>query len=168
MTDTELFDFLSRKGALVVHLSHHVDMRQGVLSCVVVWPGHTMKLPGSIGVIFEPTCASVISASNDDAGSSVRADESARVLLTTESLSGTFEVVGRYNKWRVRGAKVVGIFVADPRRIETKREVEYEISGTKYKTVSAEVTSLTDVFAAFPSLRVFAMRPAGKIELDRP
>jgi hypothetical protein len=75
MTDKELWDFLTATGAAVVHLSHYAvmdptrpiwpeDMRRAIaqkddfnLSCVVVWPGHSMSLPGSVGVIFKPTCA---------------------------------------------------------------------------------------------------------------
>jgi hypothetical protein len=72
MTDVELLDALLAREAMVVHFSHHANMRKyGVfpedlraaiankdswnLSCVVLWPGHRMALPGSIRGHFSTT-----------------------------------------------------------------------------------------------------------------
>lgn len=85
ITDTYLTAALEKRKAVVVHFSHHANMRpEGVfpndlqeainnkgkwaLSCSVLWPGHTMQPCGSVGVMFRPTVASVLSVSNTDAG----------------------------------------------------------------------------------------------------
>lgn len=186
MTDAELEDRLTEKGAVVVHFSHHSDMGpRGLLfpadlvnainnrdkfplSCSVVWPGHTMELVGSVGVIFKPKCANVISVSNADSGSMTMADGSEGSLgvpLSDESFVSTFRPVDAYNEWRVQGAEVIGIFVANVNCIFTKREVEFDVMGVKQKTVSAESTSLADIFRAFPSQRVFTMGSGGLEEI---
>ena len=190
MTDQELFDYLAAKGAAVVHLSHHAvmnptrpnfpdDMHRAIaekdkfnLSCVVVWPGHGMPLPGSVGVIFKPTCANVISAASSDSGSmtlSDGTDGSFGLPLSPEALDATFNVwIGNYNEWRVRGAEVVGIFVADPSSIQVKKEVVLKAGGHEFKDVGATPIAMDEVFAAFPHHSVFTMGPAGLIEIPRP
>jgi hypothetical protein len=189
MTDKDLCDFLSAKGAAVVHLSHHAvmnptrpiwpeDMRRAVaqkdkfnLSCVVVWPGHSMSLPGSVGVIFKPTCATVISAACSDSGSTMLpdgSDGSAGLPLSLETLASTFDVkIGGYNEWRVNGAEVVGIFVADPSNIEVKKEVVIDLDGCEFKAIGATSIALSEVFAAFPHDTVFTMGPSGLTEISR-
>ncbi|WP_374682861.1 hypothetical protein [Accumulibacter sp.] len=189
MTDQELSAFLATKGAAVVHLSHHAvmdparpiwpeDMRRAIakkddfnLSCVVVWPGHRMPLPGSVGVIFKPTCANVVSASSSDSGSTMLpdgSDGSAGFPLSPETLASTFDVWnGTYNEWRVRGAEVVGIFVADPSNIEVKKDVVLNAGGHEFKDVAATSITMGEVFAAFPHHSVFTMGPAGMIEIPR-
>jgi hypothetical protein len=190
MTDKDLCDFLSAKGAAVVHLSHHAvmnptrpiwpeDMRRAVaqkdrfnLSCVVVWPGHSMSLPGSVGVVFKPTCANVISAACSDSGSTMLpdgSDGSAGLPLSFETLASTFDVkIGSYNEWRVNGAEVVGIFVADPSNIVVKKEVGLVVDGHEFKDVGATTIELNEVFAAFPFHTVFTMGQAGLTEIPRP
>lgn len=190
MTDQDLSDYLAAKGAAVVHLSHHAvmdptrpifpeDMHRAIdkradfnLSCVVVWPGHGMPLPGSVGVIFKPTCANVISAASSDSGSmtlSDGTDGSFGLPLSPEALDATFNVwIGNYNEWRVRGAEVVGIFVADPSSIQVKKDVVLNAGGHEFKDVGAIPIAMDEVFAAFPHHSVFTMGPAGLIEIPRP
>lgn len=187
MTDQDLSAFLAAKGAAVVHLSHHSvmdptrpiwpeDMRRAIakkddsnLSCVVVWPGHRMQLPGSVGVIFKPTCANVVSAASSDSGSPMLpdgSDGSAGFPLSPETLASTFDVwIGNYNEWRVRGAEVMGIFVADPSNIEVKKDVVLNAGGHEFKDVAATSIAMGEVFAAFPHQSVFTMGPAGLIEI---
>lgn len=156
-TDVELSDFMTQKHAIVVHFSHHANMRDdGIfpddlinaitnrhiwpLSCSVVWPGHSMDVVGSVGVIFEPTLDSVLSVSNTDAGSSILpdgTDQSGGVPLTADSLAATFEVDGAYNEWRLRGAEVAGIFVLNSNSIMVKRPMEYDVNETKFQTIAA-------------------------------
>lgn len=187
MTDKELWDFLTATGAAVVHLSHYAvmdptrpiwpeDMRRAIaqkddfnLSCVVVWPGHSMSLPGSVGVIFKPTCATVISAACSDSGSTMLpdgSDGSAGLPLSPETLASTFDAkIGGYNEWRVNGAEVVGIFVADPSNIVVKKDVVLNVDGHEFKDVGATSIALDEVLAAFPDHSVFTMGPAGLIEI---
>lgn len=189
MTDKELSDFLVDKAAAVVHLSHHAimnpnrpnfpdDMRQAIannakftLSCVVVWPGHAMNLPGSVGVIFKPSCENVVSVLNGDSGSTTLRDGSDSSLghpLSEESLDATFNVaVGKYNEWRVHGAEVVGIFIANCSNIEVKKEVMLNTGGHEFKEVGAISITLGEVFAEFPDQSVFTMGSTGLIEIPR-
>lgn len=190
MTDQELTDFLEAKGAVVVHLSHHAvmdpnrpiwpeDMRQAIarradfnLSCVVVWPGHAMSLPGSVGVIFRPDCAHVISAAGSDSGSTMLpdgSDGSAGLPLSQESLAATFEVAhGSYNEWRVHGADVVGIFVADPMNIEVKKQMRFVVCGEVIEPIGPTQISIDEVFAEFPKHPVFTLGTGGLVEIPRP
>jgi hypothetical protein len=66
-------------------------------------------VPGSVGVIFRPVCANVISAAGSDSGSTMLpdgSDGSAGLPLSPESLAATFEVGhDSYNEWRVRGLR---------------------------------------------------------------
>lgn len=184
--DVELSDFMTQKRAIVVHFSHHANMRDdGIfpddlinaianrhiwpLSCSVVWPGHSMDVVGSVGVIFEPTLDSVLCVSNMDAGSYVLpdgTDQSGGVPLTADSLAATFEVVGTYNEWRLRGAEVAGIFVLNSNNIMVKRPMEFDVNGTKFQTITAQKIELADVFAAFPSMKIYTMGAAGRIEIS--
>lgn len=189
MTDQHLADYLAAKGAAVVHLSHHAvmdplrpifpdDMRRAIakrndfnLSCVVVWPGHGMPLPGSVGVVFMPTCANVISAAASDSGSTTLSDGTDGSLglpLSSDTLVETFNVgFGNYNEWRVRGADVLGIFVADPSNVQVKKEVVLIKDGHEFMVTGATSISMDEVFAAFPQHSVFTMGAAGLIEIPR-
>lgn len=189
MTDQDLSDYLAAKGAAVVHLSHHAimdptrpifpeDMRRAIdkraefnLSCVVVWPGHGMSLPGSVGVIFKPTCSNVVSAAASDSGSTTLPDGSDASLglpLSPDTLAATFDVwIGNYNEWRVRGAEVVGIFVADPSNIVVKKEVVLNAGGREFNDVGATSIAMGEVFAAFPHHSIFTMGPESLIEIPR-
>ena len=188
MTDAELEDQLRNKRAVVVHFSHHSvinphrplfpgDLAQAIanrdkftLSCSVVWPNHPMDLVGSVGVIFKPRCANVISVSNSDSGSMSMADGSDGSLgvpLTDQSFASTFQPVGKYNEWRVQGAEVAGIFVANVNSILTKRTVEFDVMGVKQTAVSAEATRLADIFDAFPAQQFFTMSINGLREIFR-
>ena len=190
MTDKELSDYLEAKRASVVHLSHYAvmdpsrpifpeDMQRAIekrqefpLSCVVVWPGHGMSLPGSVGVIFKPSFSQVISVSNSDSGSTRLLDGrdgSLGLPLTHESLAATFDVrQGDYNEWRVQGAEVVGIFIGNQANIQVKKHFEIEQYGQKFSGVAPKQVELKDVFAAFPNHSFFTMGPDGLIELLRP
>ncbi len=189
MIDQDLSDYLATKGAAVVHLSHHAvmdptrpifpeDMQRAIakndefnLSCVVVWPGHGMPLPGSVGVIFKPTCANVVSAAASDSGSTTLpdgTDGSLGLPLTHETLAATFNVwLWNYNEWRVRGAEVVGIFVADPLNIEVKKKVVLTLDGHEFTEVAATSIELDEVLSTFPHQSIFTMGPAGLVEIPR-
>jgi hypothetical protein len=190
MNDDELRRRLEERGAVVVHFSHHANMRVGgvfpvdmheaivnkddwALSCSVLWPGHGMEPCGSVGVMFKPSAASVLSVWNEDSGSRTNpdgTDQSRGVPLTAESFEMTFQVVGAYNEWRVRGAEVAGIFVHNALPIMVKKlgqvlglpngEILHEICGTPIP--------LSEVFAAFPTLPIFTMTQEGLKELARP
>lgn len=189
MTDQDLSDYLVAKGAAVVHLSHHAvmdlmrpvfpeDLHRAIakgdefnLSCVVVWPGHSMPLPGSVGVIFKPTCANVVSAANSDSGSTMLpdgSDGSAGFPLSPQTLASTFDVwIGDYNEWRVRGAEVVGIFVADPLNINVKKKAVQHVDGQEFKFVGIATITLDEVFSAFLHHSIFTMGSTGLVEIPR-
>jgi hypothetical protein len=152
MTNEELKMALQERKALVVHFSTHAMTREGAffpkdlhnaiekknqwtLSCCAIWPGHAMDLPGSVGVIFEPTVDNVVSVSGDDSGSGeVDGEEvSEGKKLTDDALKESFNATGFYNEWRVRGAEVKGIFVADPCGIVVRKPFIFkgdEMMGT--------------------------------------
>jgi hypothetical protein len=139
MKDAELTRELDLRKALVVHFSCHArmdhpeflfpdDMLNAIehrnnfsLACSVVWPGHPMKLLGSVGIIFKPSVSSVLSVSQTDSGSTE--EGSLGKPLTQVTLVETFNVKpGDHNEWRVKGAELKGIFIADPKNIEVRRQ----------------------------------------------
>src|SRR5258708_2979548 len=175
MTDDELKSGLQRRGALVVHFSHHANMRLGgvfptdlqsaiankdrwTLSCVVVWPDHRMDLPGSVGIILEPSSTSqIVSVKSEDAGSwepPNGGDVSGGVPLSRESFDATFEVTGAYNEWRVKGAHVAGVFVARPNAIHAKKKQLLGSGHHAGEIIGATPIDIGEVFNAFPDLDV--------------
>lgn len=190
MTDQELNDYLESKKALVVHFSHHVLMnsnhpyypedmlrvlkRNGEFpnSCSVLWPGHTMDLIGSVGVLFEPTCETIHSVSAGDSGSLTFNDGTEGSLgrpLAYPNLESSFDVPpGSYNEWRIQGAAIKGIFIADPKNILVKCEVEKDVNGQKIKFDTQKRITISEVFATFPDSLIFTMNAQGKIGILRP
>lgn len=190
LDDQALTERLAARGAVVVHFSHHANMREGgvfpkdmhdaiahkdewPLSCSVLWPSHGMDPCGSVGVMFEPDVGSVLSVSNTDAGSWITpdgTDQSGGEPLTAESFEKTFQKVGAYNEWRVRGAKVAGIFVHDIRSIGVKKQLDIPglPSGELLREIALTFIELSEVFDAFPDLPIFTMTRSGMEELVRP
>ena len=157
MTDEELTKRLADRGAVVVHVSHHANMREG---------------GGSVGVMFKPSTASVISVSNKDSGSRTDGDgkdHSDGKPLTPDSFEETFDVVGAYNEWRVQGSDVAGIFVHDTQNIMVKKwlDVPGLPNGEVVRTIGGVVITLSEVFGAFPGLPVFTMTAQGLVELKQ-
>ncbi len=189
MNDYALRKKLEERRAVVVHFSHHANMREnGVfptdlqaaiankddwpLSCSVLWPGHGMELCGSVGVMFSPSVVSVQSVSNTDSGSWAAPDgrdQSGGEPLTAESFEKTFQVVGAYNEWRIRGAKVAGIFVHNLRSIWVKKRVS--VTGLPDGEILVEIgvtpIPLSEVFDAFPALQIFTMAADSLVEVPR-
>ncbi|WP_051975183.1 hypothetical protein [Cupriavidus necator] len=191
MNDEELAEELERRNAVVVHFSHHANMREGgtfpedlqavicdgeewPLSCSVLFPGHCMEPCGSVGVIFKPKVTNVISVSNTDSGSYVGMDGVDYSLgrpLDEQSFKETFEVKGAYNEWRVRGdAEVMGIFVLDPDNICVKKPIEIwdPMRDAYTQEIAMASIGLADVFAAFPEEQVFSLGPAGLVKVEAP
>lgn len=196
MNFSELRDILDRRKAAIVHFSHHAKMREKVvfpsdminaienrnawpLCCTALWPGHTMNLVGSVGIIFEPRSTDhIISVCETDAGSSVDRDGKSQSLgrplsveAVEQSLQGTF---GSYNEWIVQGADVKGIFVADPDRIYVKKTLilDFPDMPDYMKSSDPEIgmteITLMEVFESFPSHSVFTMGANGLVEVRRP
>lgn len=187
MTDDELKLGLAARSALVVHFSHHslmdadrplypLDMQTALsrngdfaLSCTVVWPGHAMKLVGSVGIVFDPTADNVLSVCPEDSGSSSGedgCDRSAGVSLSTASFESTFgTTVDRYNEWRVRGALVRGMFVADQCSIEVKKPLIIDIEGHRVDAHAPQRISLDEVAVDFPGMPIFTMGQDGPVRL---
>lgn len=189
MNDDTLRKKLEERRAAVVHFSHHAKMREGgvfpadlqaaiankddwPLSCSVLWPGHGMELCGSVGVMFTPSVVSVQSVSNTDSGSWANPDgrdQSGGEPLTAESFEKTFEVVGAYNEWRIRGAIVAGIFVHNLHSILVKKHVSVPglPDGEILIDIGATTITLSEVFVAFPALPIFTMAADGLVEVPR-
>ena len=192
MTGEELNALLAQKQALLVHFSHHSNMREGSefpgdlqaaidnvsrwdLSCCLIWPGHPMKLPGSVGVIIEPTVSGVVSVSPDDSGSSSLG--SLGEQLTKESLERSFALApGRYNEWRIVGKRALGIFVTDPNCIWVKQRGEIFLPENLTESGRAELLdststirpqrqSLQYVKNAFPNIEIFTFRDGKAVTL---
>jgi hypothetical protein len=166
---------LDRRRALFVHFSHLSYMRLGgvfpddlqaavakkarwTLSCCVVWPGHTMNLPGQVGLIFRPTATDqILSGANSDSGSGELPwgeELSGGDGLTPEMLAGTFSVApGDYSEWRVRGAEVSGIFVTSTIGVMAKKRQPLVVDGMYIgEEIWPAALSLAQVKAAFPDL----------------
>lgn len=188
MTDAELLDGLNDHNAMIVHLSHYAKMREGgvlpthlrnaiankalwSLSCVVLWPGHAMSLPGSIGVIFRPrSVANIVSVSGDDLGSTQLADGvelSGGNPLSADTFKQTFQVPeGRYNEWRIKDADVVGIFVASEHSLSAKKNCPIYADGVLLFNDIVEVDiPLQEVFDTFPDLPIYTMTEEGPHKL---
>lgn len=190
MADADLTFALERQKAVVVHFSHHANMREnGVfpddlqnaiknkdvwsLSCSVLWPGHKMQPCGSVGVMFRPTMDSVLSVYNSDSGSFLGPDGtdiSGGLPLNADTFESTFQVVGEYNEWRVKGAEVIGIFVHDINQIEAKGwdEIPGLPDGELLCEIAVKCIDLANVFDAFPPLPVFTMSSTGLVLVPRP
>lgn len=190
MTDAELNAELSARRAAVVHFSHHAKMREGgvfpddlqaailnkddwPLSCSVLWPGHRMRPCGSVGVVFRPLVASVLSVSNSDSGSYAAKDGGDNSLgqpLSLDTLRESFNVVGAYNEWRLQGAEVVGIFVHNIYWLEAKKlqDVPGLPDGEVLRDIGPIRIELDEVFDAFPAWPVFTMSNTGLVLVSRP
>lgn len=189
MTDEELSELLGSRGVAVVHFSHFASMRGDLafpddllgaignkddwpLSCCALSPGVPMDLPGAVGVLFAPTVASIQSVSNRDSGSFFlggQENSAGDANISVETVLGSLDPGFQpYNEWRVQGAPVRGIFVANPNFIEAKKKRTLQFPYGPETVVAAEPLSLSEVFAAFPGLPVYTMGPSGLLELACP
>ena len=168
---------LGKRKALVIHFSHHANMREGgtfpedmltaieirhdvPLSCCVVTPGHTMNLPGSVGIIFTPHEKQVLSVSGSDSGSNATADgtdSSAGLPLDPHTFDDSFEIRGAYNEWRVRGADIKGVFVSNPEFIIVKKHLVVTFDEGVVETIGEEQVSLEEVRCAFPEYKLYTI-----------
>jgi hypothetical protein len=182
-----LLSRLREKRALIVHFSHHQNMREGgvfpddlvaaikhkddwALSCSVIWPGHNMSPVGSVGVIFEPaSVGNILSVCNADSGSSSLGngeDGSLGHPLSSSAFENSFCVEDyEYNEWRLCGATAKGIFVTDTTNIYVKREisVNHPYGSGVIKTIAAERISFGEVsrLAQTLNLPVYTMGADG-------
>lgn len=138
------------------------------LSCCVLWPGHQMDLPGSVGIIFRVSEGNVVSVSSSDSGSFTGPDgrdHSLGLPLSPITFEETFNPTrGGYNEWRVLGAEVVGIFVSDPTLIHVKRPIELSSGDVRVSDIGATPVSLEYVLGCFPEHDFFTL---GLDELTR-
>lgn len=184
MTDAELAQALNDKKAVVIHFSHHAKMREGgvfpddlrnaikncnqwSLSCCVVFPGHKMDLPGSVGVIFAPDVRHVISVSNTDSGSTTLhngEDSSDGISLSEQSFNKSLEVMdGRYNEWRIKGAKVFGIYVNNPALILVKQKLTLTADSQSFEDIGVVQVDLSFIKECFPGQQFYTMSSNGLI-----
>lgn len=129
-----------------------------------------MDLPGSVGVIFEPKLDQVLSVLGDDSGSSdyggseLSGGNAPSEQSIVNSLSDPF---GSYNEWRLRGAKPIGILVADPENVIVKKNSHIAVSGCEpFDVIACTTVPFSAVVAAFPSYKVYTMTSSGLFELN--
>jgi hypothetical protein len=189
MSNFSLSNELNSKNAIVVHFSHHAKMREGgifpddlmaainnqsswALSCCVLWPGHQMDLPGSVGIIFKPLESNVLSVSSSDSGSSVGcdgSDQSSGLPLSPATFEQTFYPnINSYNEWRVLGAEVDGLFISNPQDIWVKQKIDFAGHGFVTSDIGATNVSLEYVLECFPHLGVFTLGANGLVPIPRP
>lgn len=181
MNDQDFQNILSDKGIVIVHFSHFAVMGHSVefpddlihamshhqtetRSCCALWPGHNMDLPGSVGVIFKPAIAQVVSVLANDPGSSDfgGTESSAGQSPTSETLLASLQVsAGRYNEWRVRGAEPIGIFVSDTSNICVKKKIPLHFNGKSIDEIACTNITLQSVLDAFPNSPVYTLLATG-------
>lgn len=188
MNEFSLSDELHSKSAIVVHFSHHGKMREGgvfpddlvaainnhcdwTLSCCVLWPGHLMDLPGSVGVIFKPIENNVISVSPSDSGSSSShdgTDQSFGLPLSPETFEQTFHPnINSYNEWRIRGGEVAGLFISDVRNIWVKQRINLVAGSSEFSEIGATQVTLDYVRQCFPDMEFFTYGASGLMRIPR-
>lgn len=189
----DLSRILKNKNVLIVHFSHDATMREGVyfpndllyainnkdvlnLSCSAIYPGHTMDPVGSIGVIFKPRVKSIISVCSGDSGSymSISGEEySGGKIPTKKNILESLNPTGHYNEWRIKGAKVMGIFIRDDDNIQARGETCIEIppglitedSGDCMNLISLKRVTLQEIKETFPHLKIYTIKNKSIIEL---
>jgi hypothetical protein len=127
-----------------------------------------MDLPGSVGVIFRPKYAQVLSVCSADSGSSDYAGQegSLGVSPEEEAILESLQVPSEmYNEWRILGAEPIGIFVANPQAIEVKQEVTLALGKERFTEIGCVPISLQEVKEAFPNLLVYTMGDDGLNQL---
>ncbi len=183
MTYHQLIEQLRAKLALIVHFSHHSNMREGgvfpqdlldaiansnvwPLSCCLVWPTHTMNLPGSVGVILRPrSIESIVAVSSTDAGSLTWQDNTEGSLgfpLTLDTFNSSFEVApDDYNEWRVRDSEAIGIYFENQPYAKKRRHL---VSGglNLDEVISAEPITINEILSTFPDYPILT-RQAGRL-----
>lgn len=184
----ELISELRQRQALIVHFSHHACMRDGgvfpadlhaaalnsrlwALSCCLVWPSHSMSLPGSVGLVLHPRClASIVSVKASDSGSLTNPNGEEDGLgepLDQSSFDRSFNVeAGAYNEWRVKESDVIGVyFEGDGRELYAKKYIFHEDTETGMPIaidIGIKIITLAEVHESFPDLPVYT-RIDGKI-----
>jgi len=181
MEESKFQELMTKKSLAIVHFSHFAKMAHAVefpcdlhhainsfqseaRSCCAIWPGHRMNLPGSVGVIFEPKFEQVCSVLQDDSGSSDygRKERSGGVNPSQKTILESLNVVdGRYNEWRVLGAKPIGIFVANTVDICVKKKVTLSCNGEAFEDFPCTSITLKEVFDKFPGMEIFTMGSGG-------
>jgi hypothetical protein len=186
VNESEFQDLLEQHNAVIVHFSHHAVMNHSVefpddllhamahyheetRSCCAICPGHSMELPGSVGLIFRPTLDQVLSVLSDDSGSSniSGVEWSAGEPPTIEAILASLQVPrGRYNEWRIRGAKPDGIFVANVSNIGAKKKTRLRCGDDFIEPIACTNITLRSVFDAFPALPICTLKASGLHRVD--
>jgi hypothetical protein len=185
MEEIKFKNLLSERGIVIVHFSHLASMahpvafptdlrhaiesyRDETRSCCALWPGHHMDLPGSVGVIFDPAFAHVVSVLGNDSGSSDYggSENSAGCPPSEGAILDSLAVpFGGYNEWRVRGAEPIGIFVANPHDVCVKQSIPINVCGQLHNEIACIGVPLSVVVDAFPSLPIYTMGKHGLINI---
>jgi hypothetical protein len=188
MVHDDLIRQLRDRQALIVHFSHHANMRDGgvfpadlqaaalnshlwPLSCCLVWPTHQMSLPGSIGLVLRPCNAtSIIGVSGSDGGYSTIAagqELGGGDPLCQEAFDRSFSVPpGQYNEWRVRDCEVVGIYwETENGELHAKKRVvmrDPDTGAPLSEEIAIAPVSVSYVHECFPDLPAYT-RSEGRI-----
>lgn len=189
MDEISFRKLLCERNVVLVHFSHHSTMNYEVefpgdlifavknhvtetLSCCALFPGYKMDLPGSIGVILEPTLEQVLTVCGFDSGSSnYGGKEGSLGVPPTQSTINQSLIVSEdgYNEWRILGARPIGFFVADPDNIYVKKKVMIPIGEELHPVFTQISIPLRDVCvelnSIYPKLPIYSMGPDGFLRL---
>jgi len=179
--ESEFQKLLVNRGIVIVHFSHHAVMGHSVefpddlqhaiaqyqsetRSCCALSPGHCMETPGSVGIIFRPTFEQVVSVLSDDSGSSDfgGSENSGGHTPSEQTILASLDVpAGRYNEWRVRGARPIGIFVTDTGNICAKKKVRIPFDSGLINCIGCISIPLSSVIDSFPTLPIYTLWTSG-------
>lgn len=179
MTYDDLLQYLRERKALIVHFSHHSNMRPGgqfpddlvaaaanshvwPLSCCVVWPGHPMRLPGSVGIVLRPrSSTSVVKVGAGDIGANTIAGVQVNLgkPLTEATFEETFAVApGSYNEWRMQDCDAVGVYIeGNPLAAKRPQVFRDEEGNALASGIGVQPIDASEVFDAFPDMPVYTM-----------
>ena len=180
MTEAEFKSILHQEEISVVHFSHCAVMKHRVpfpidlehalenpketRSCCAIFPNYKMTLPGSVGIIYEPSLSDVLSVFNSDSGSSDHdgIEGSFGEKPTKATVKNSLKIRNqKYNEWRVIASNPVGVFIHDTQRIMAKQNIVYNVGGSEYSEIVESKIEINTVFRAFPKLPVYTMGAKG-------
>lgn len=186
MDSKEFIEALKTKKALIVHFSNLATMSRNPqfpddlktvidspssnpLSCCIVWPGHTMSLPGSVGVIIDPASSNIYGMCATDAGTSINNGEinSFTKPPSQEVLEEIYAFSDPYNECVVMNPKVIGIYIDNINHITVRREQILRCDDYIETNIGPVGGCLSDIFDSFEDLSIFTFIDGEIVSLNR-
>ncbi|WP_141399332.1 hypothetical protein [Kosakonia pseudosacchari] len=186
MNNKEFAEALKAKKALIVHFSNLASMSRNQpfpddlknviesptsnpLSCCIVWPGHTMSLPGSVGVIIEPALPNIHGVCATDAGTSDNNGEinSFAKPLSQENLEEIYAFSDPYNECIVIKPKVIGIYIDNINYISVRKKQELRCGDYFESNIGPMEGYLSEIFDCFEGLSIFTFIDGEIVSINR-